>query len=62
MLHRYFSRDEAVRKKKQDNYYNYFVYYSQNKKFNILFGLFTKQERTIFLEYIMEDAGIWFTK
>ena len=29
--------------------------YSQNAQFNILFGLFTKEERTRFSEYILKD-------
>ena len=28
--------------------------------FNILFGLFTKEERTLFLEHISQDNGMWF--
>jgi hypothetical protein len=30
--------------------------------FNILFGLFTMEERILFLEYIFQDNGIWVIK
>lgn len=41
---------------------NSIYYYSNNKKFNILLGLFKEHERIKFLEHIMEDNGIWFIK
>jgi hypothetical protein len=33
---------------------------SNNKRFNILFGLFTKEERLLFLKHILQDN--WFIK
>ena len=39
-----------------DSIYNY----SNNTRFNILFGLFTKEERQTFFEYILQDDSIWF--
>jgi len=44
--------------KKKD--YNIIYNFSKNKRFNILFGLFTKEERVIFLEHILQDNGFWF--
>ena len=41
-----------------DNMYRY----TNDKRFSILFGLFTKDERIKFLEHILEDDGIWFKK
>jgi hypothetical protein len=35
-------------------------HFSSDKKFGILFGLFTKEERNIYLNYIVEDD--WFLK
>jgi hypothetical protein len=32
----------------------------KEKRCNILFGLFTKEERTLFLEHISQDNGMWF--
>jgi hypothetical protein len=34
--------------------------YTNNKKFAILFGLFTPNERQRFLQHITQDNGIWF--
>jgi hypothetical protein len=34
--------------------------YTNNKKFAILFGLFTPNERQKFLQHITQDNGIWF--
>jgi hypothetical protein len=34
--------------------------YTNDKKFAILFGLFTPNERDIFLKHIKQDDGIWF--
>jgi len=34
--------------------------YTNDKKFAILFGLFTPNERQIFLQHITQDNGIWF--
>jgi len=44
--------------------YNYKIIdkYSQNTKFNILFGLFSKEERTRFSEYIIKDLQQFITK
>ena len=42
--------------------YNIIYEYSQNTKFNILFGLFSKEERTRFLEYIIKDLQQFITK
>jgi len=50
ILHRHFQKYDL------DIIYNY----SNNTRFNILFGLFTKEERIKFLEYILQDNGIWF--
>jgi len=36
--------------------------FSNNKIFNILFGLFTKEERMFFLEYILQDNFFWTIK
>jgi hypothetical protein len=36
--------------------------YSQNEKFNIMFGLFTTDERTRFAEYILRDLRRWILK
>jgi len=40
--------------------YNYIYNYPTNKIFGILFGLFTKEERSRFLDHILEDGGIFF--
>ena len=42
--------------------YNNIYKYSNNTRFNILFGLFTKEERQTFFEYIFEDHSIWVLK
>ncbi len=42
--------------------YNIIYGYSQNKKFNILFGLFSIEERTHFSEYILKDLKDWILK
>jgi hypothetical protein len=42
--------------------YKYKYKYSINTRFNILFGLFTKEERIYFLEYMIRDNGIWIIK
>ena len=34
--------------------------YTNDKKFAVLFGLFTPNERNRFLQHILEDNGIWF--
>jgi len=44
--------------KKHD--YNIIYNLSNNKRFNILFGLFTKEERLLFLEHILQDNIFWF--
>ena len=53
ILHRHFQ----INLKKYD--YNIIYKYSQNTKFNILFGLFSKEERTYFSEYILKDLRQW---
>jgi len=54
ILYRHFQ----MKSKKKD--YNIIYNFSNNKRFNILFGLFTKEERTLFLEHILQDNGFWF--
>ena len=50
-------------KYKLKNYnYNIIYKYSNDTRFNILFGLSTKEERIKFLEYLLEDNGIWILK
>ena len=44
--------------KKQN--YDIIYKFSNNKRFNILFGLFTKEERVLFLEHILQENGFWF--
>ena len=56
ILHRHIQ----MKLKKMD--YNIIYYFSNNKRFNILFGLFTKEERICFLEYMFRDNGIWIMK
>ena len=54
ILYRHFQ----MKFKKKD--YNIIYNFSNNKRFNILFGLFTKEERVLFLEHILQDNGFWF--
>ena len=54
ILYRHFQM--KCKKKDCNIIYNF----SYNKRFNILFGLFTKEERTLFLEHILQDNGFWF--
>jgi hypothetical protein len=54
ILHRHF---QMKYKKKDCNIIDNF---SNNKRFNILFCLFTKEERILFLEHILQDNGFWF--
>jgi len=49
ILYRHFQ----MKLKKKD--YNIIYNLSNNKRFNILFGLFTKEERVLFLEHILQD-------
>ena len=42
--------------------YNILYKYSQNVKFNILFGLLTKEERISSSEYIFENFSTWIIK
>ena len=42
--------------------YNIIYKYPQNTKFNILFGLFSIEERTYFSEYILTDLRQWILK
>ena len=56
ILHRHFQM--KLTKKNYDVIYNF----SKDKRFNILFRLFTKEERIHFLEYMIRDNGIWITK
>jgi len=53
ILHRHFQ----INLKKYDC--NILYKYSQNTKFNILFGLFSKEERTYFSEYILKELKQW---
>jgi len=46
-------------KLKEKNYHSIYRF-SKEQRFNILFGLFTKEERLLFVEHILEDDGIWF--
>ena len=56
ILHRHFQIN-------LQNYdYNIIYKYSQNTTFNILFGLFSTEERTYFLEYILTDLRQWIVK
>jgi hypothetical protein len=42
------------------NYDYQIIYkYSQNSQFNIVFGLLTREERTYFSEYILEELYQW---
>jgi len=50
ILNRHFQM--KCKKKDCDIIYNL----SNSKRFNILFGLFTKEERILFLEYILQDS------
>jgi len=52
ILHRHFQ----MKFNKKD--YNIIYNFSNNKRFNILFGLFTKEERVLFSEHILQDN--WF--
>ena len=56
ILHRHFQ----IKLKKKD--YNIIYNFSNNKRFNILYGLFTKEERTNFLEYMLRDNDFWIIK
>ena len=56
ILHRHFK----MKLKQMD--YNIIYNYSNKKRFNILFGLFTKEERIYFLEYLFRDNCIWIMK
>ena len=47
--------DKRFKKKNYDNIYNY----SQNKQFNIVFGLISSEERTLFSEYVSEQFHRW---
>jgi hypothetical protein len=42
--------------------YNIIYKYSQNTKFNILFGLFSIEERTYFSDYILNELRQWITR
>ena len=56
ILYRHFQ----MKMKKMD--YNIIYDLPNNKRFNILFGLFTKEERMHFLEYMFRDNSIWILK
>lgn len=56
ILHRHFQ----MKMKKMD--YNIIYDLPNNKRFNILFGLFTKEERIYFLDYMFRDNSIWIIK
>lgn len=63
ILSRYYSYLILKKISKDINYINDNMYrYTNDKRFSILFGLFTKDERIKFLEHILEDDGIWFKK
>jgi hypothetical protein len=51
-------RNFQMKSKKKD--YNIIYNFSNNKRFTILFGLFTKEERVLFLQHILQDN--WFIK
>ena len=59
-LNNILDRNYQYKLKKYD--YNIIYKYSNNTIFNILFGLFTIEERIKFLEYILQDNGIWIMK
>lgn len=56
ILHRHFQ----INLKNYD--YEIIDKYSQNTKFNILFGLFSIEERTYFSKYILTDLRPWILK
>jgi len=56
ILHRHFQ----INLKNYD--YEIIEKYSQNTKFNILFGLFSIEERIHFSEYILQDLKNWILK
>ncbi len=53
-------RHYQINMKKID--YNIIYNYPQDTKFKILFGLFTKEERTHFSEYIFNELREWIIK
>jgi len=58
ILHRRFSADRFSIISLYNRIYNM----SSIQRFNILLGLFTKEERNCFLEYLFRDHGIWIQK
>jgi hypothetical protein len=56
ILHRHFQ----INLKKYDN--DIIYKYSQNTRFNILFGLLSSEERMYFSEYILKDLIQWILK
>jgi hypothetical protein len=50
-------RNFKMKFKKKD--YNIIYNFSNNKIFNILFGLFTREERSLFLQHILQDNSFW---
>ena len=54
ILYRHFQMQ--LKKKDYNIIYNINYNFSNNKRFNILFGLFTKEERVLFLEHILQDS------
>jgi hypothetical protein len=60
LLNKILYRNFQIKFKNYD--YNIIYKYSNNTRFNILFGLFTKEERQKFFEYILQDNSIWITK
>jgi len=54
ILHRHFI--------KKDYNHIFTIEQCNSRRFNILFGLFTIEERILFLEYIFQDNGIWVIK
>lgn len=53
ILYRHFQ----MKLKKEDYTINYNL--STNKRFNILFGLFTKEERILFLKHILQEDDVF---
>ena len=54
--------DRHFQMKMKNMDYNTIYDLPNNKRFNILFGLFTKEERIHFLEYMFRDNGFWIIK
>ena len=61
-LYSILSRLFTLKNKDFNFVYNFIYKYQKNKRFNLLLGLFTKEERIIFFEYIIRDNYIWIKK